>query len=322
MDVAALDLGSNSFHSLVARVHGGTLTKLGSQKHALRLGAHLQTSRSIPKAPFEQALSAVRSLVAHARAFPAARIVAVGTSALREATNGGEFVRAVLAETGVRVDIVSGSMEARLVYEGARSALAALPRRVGVIDIGGGSVEIAVGGEGVCTPVATLPLGCLRLGRARGLGGTIDLTAASALVLQHGAEALAEARRLAPEAWVFCGGTARAFGGVAARIAKVEPRSVSLRCVQEVAAFLCAADADVLLAQGVNEARVETLGAGGAVLSALAVALDVRAIAISPGGLREGIALREAGVFSAEAKRRSSPMASGPRLDEGTVAFQ
>jgi exopolyphosphatase/guanosine-5'-triphosphate,3'-diphosphate pyrophosphatase len=307
MDVGALDLGSNSFHMLVASVGGGVITKLGSQKHTLRLGAHVQRAGFIPETPFREALDAVCRLVDYARTLCDARVVAVGTSALRDAANGAEFVGAVSEATGVRVEIVSGELEARLVYEGARSGLHGLPPRVGVVDIGGGSVEIAIGQDGTCLPVASLPLGFLRLGRSRGLGGSVDLHTGIERVRGEGrhVHALAAARRLAPEAWVFCGGTARAFHAVARRIAGVE-RTLSARVVREVAAFLCAADRDLLLAQGVDSARVETLGAGAVVLSALVDALEARAIAISPGGLREGVVLREAGVLGIETKRRSA----------------
>lgn len=303
MDIAALDLGSNSFHMLVARVSGDRLAKLGSRKYVLGLGAYVQRPGGIPAAVREQALCAVESMAAYARTFRHVRIVAVGTSALREASNGPELARAIQEHTGIPVDVVSGDVEAELVYAGARSALPGLPESVAVVDLGGGSLEIAAGREGSCRPVASLPLGFLRLGRARGVGGTLDLASARALAGPSLGGVAPRLRSLAPDAWVFSGGTARAFGEVARRVAGVDITRIRARVVLEVADFVVNASASTLAAHGVDPARLPTLGAGAAMLGAAVEALAIRTIAISAGGLREGIVLKESARL-VEARRR------------------
>ncbi|HEY8946110.1 MAG TPA: hypothetical protein VIM73_17700, partial [Polyangiaceae bacterium] len=179
MDFAALDLGSNSFHLLVVREAGNALTKLASEKRTLGLGRYVKATGRLPREAFEDALKAVESLIRRARQFPGVRLNVVGTSALRDAANGGEFAHAVAERTGVEIEIVSGETEARLVYQGARHGHA-LPARIAVLDLGGGSVEIAVGDRESCRPLASLPLGFLRVGSARGVGGTLDLDIARA----------------------------------------------------------------------------------------------------------------------------------------------
>ena len=162
MHFAAMDLGSNSFH-LLATTRGarGELVKLGSYKEVLKLASSLDASGRLPDAAMARALDALGTMLAFARFFRAAPI-AVGTSALRSAKNGQDFVRAAKARFDLDVQILSGGEEAALVYRGARSAVNGLPGKIAVVDLGGGSVEIAVGEAEQCDCTETLPLGFLR----------------------------------------------------------------------------------------------------------------------------------------------------------------
>jgi exopolyphosphatase/pppGpp-phosphohydrolase len=102
---------------------------------------------------------------------------------------------------------------------------------------------------------------------------------------------------------VFSGGTARAFAGASEKLFAVESRRMGARRVDETAALLTQADSLRLLELGVDPARVPTLGAGAAVLSALVAELQADTIVVSPGGLREGIVLREMSALAAERRR-------------------
>ena len=146
MRLGALDLGSNSFHLLVARVDGrGRFQKVTGRKAMLRLEEAVAASGRIQPELFASALDAVGELIAVAREHDADDVILAGTSALREAENGAAFAAAVRARHGVPVEILSGEEEGRLVYHGARSRIDELPTRVAVLDLGGGSVEAAVG---------------------------------------------------------------------------------------------------------------------------------------------------------------------------------
>src|SRR4051812_45306636 len=166
MLLGALDLGSNSFHLLVARLNRrGRLEKVVGRKATIRLEQAVAASGRIPPETFARALEAVGELLGVAREYGAEDVVVAGTSALREAENGTAFGLAVRARFGVGVEILSGEDEGRLVYEGARSRMSELPERVGVIDLGGGSAEVAVGDGESCGYARSLPLGFLRLER-------------------------------------------------------------------------------------------------------------------------------------------------------------
>lgn len=294
MNLAALDLGSNSFHLLVARASGsGSLTKLASHKSVLRLGGVVQQHGRLPPEVFEKALASVGEMLAVARAFQAESTLAVGTSALRDASNGAEFCRAARQRFGLSVELVSGKEEGQLVYRGARSAFAGSAARVTVVDIGGGSVEIAVGDGESCDFVESLPLGFLRLAGLVGSNGSdaAGIAAVKARVLAGSAEVAARLRALRPDAWVFSGGTARALG----KLLIAGPSGVAGATVCHVAGELARTKPAQLLELGVDETRVDSLGLGAAVFSALVERFALTTLHVSSGGLREGMLLREMG---------------------------
>src|SRR4051812_9828531 len=166
MNLGVLDLGSNSFHLLVARVRGpNELVKFGSQKEVLGLGTVVQERGELTPAAFEKGLASVGRLVSAAREMGAEALVVVGTSALREARNGEMFVEACRERFGVDVRVLTGDEEARFSYLGASSANGFAWGRVLLADLGGGSVELAAGQGPRCDSVLTLPLGFLRLAR-------------------------------------------------------------------------------------------------------------------------------------------------------------
>jgi exopolyphosphatase/guanosine-5'-triphosphate,3'-diphosphate pyrophosphatase len=173
MKLAALDLGSNSFHLLVAKLDGsGHFTKLGSHKEVLRLGSVVREHGQLTDAAFDAALSCVSRMATVAHDLGAEKLTAVATSALRDARNGRALLDACRDKLGVTVELVSGDEEARLAYLGARSALSLTTGRVLVADVGGGSVELACGEGQSCDTVQSLPLGFLRLAQAFPVVGT------------------------------------------------------------------------------------------------------------------------------------------------------
>ncbi|HTQ02343.1 MAG TPA: hypothetical protein VMI54_00750 [Polyangiaceae bacterium] len=296
MRLGALDLGSNSFHLLVARIDArGGFQKVTGRRAMLRLEEAVAATGRLQPETFARALDAVGELLAVARDHDADDVIVAGTSALREAENGAAFAKAVRARHGVPVEILSGEDEARLVYHGARSRLDELPTRVGVLDLGGGSVEVAVGDGEACLFSASLPLGFLRLARSLDVRGGLD-AAGLAKVTAHVravAEPLApELAELAPRAWLLSGGTARALG----RVLALEPGAAlsTLKLAGEAVRF-AREDAARLIGHGVDPARARGFGLGVLVLATLAEAFAAPATRVTPGGLREGLLLRKIG---------------------------
>ncbi len=164
MRIAALDLGSNSFHLLVADVHlDGTFTAVAREKEMLRLGDDVARHGRIPPATADRAVAAVRRLRQLADALGAAEVIARATSAIRTAANGSELVDRIEAETGVEVEVINGNEEARLVFAAVRASVVLEPAPAVCIDIGGGSVEIMIGDASGLRWETSLPLGVGRL---------------------------------------------------------------------------------------------------------------------------------------------------------------
>jgi len=146
MKIAAVDVGTNSFHLLVARVTAeGALEPIERQKDMVRLGDSAFRGQISPEA-FSRGIDTLRSFRDIADRAGCDALIAVATSATREAENGGDFVRAGRDETGIELNVIAGEEEARLVYLGARAGLNLAGKRALMIDIGGGSVELIVGG--------------------------------------------------------------------------------------------------------------------------------------------------------------------------------
>jgi exopolyphosphatase/guanosine-5'-triphosphate,3'-diphosphate pyrophosphatase len=296
MLLGALDLGSNSFHLLVARVdRRGELQKVTGRKAMIRLEEAVAATGRIPPETFSVALAAVGDLVAEARRRGAATIVAAGTSALREAENGAHFAAAASLRYGLDVQILTGEDEGRLVYDGARYRAGELPERVGVIDLGGGSAEIAIGDGDACHFAASLPLGFLRLARTLDVHGALD-DARWARVMAHvTSTALAirgPVRELSPRAWLLSGGTARALGGV---LGSEPGAAISTRALLRLAERFARSAPSSLIGMGVEPPRARGFGLGSLVLALLSEELGAPAVRVTSGGLREGLLLRAIG---------------------------
>jgi exopolyphosphatase/guanosine-5'-triphosphate,3'-diphosphate pyrophosphatase len=172
--VAAVDCGTNSLRLLIADVdrQARRLTDVDRRMEIVRLGQGVDATGRLAPEPLARTL---RVLEAYARAIDdasAGRVRMVATSAMRDAANGGEFIRGVAAVLGVAPEVLSGDEEARLSFTGATAEFAAarpgdpLPPYL-VVDIGGGSTEFVLGADGpdAADPVAALSvdIGCVRM---------------------------------------------------------------------------------------------------------------------------------------------------------------
>jgi exopolyphosphatase/guanosine-5'-triphosphate,3'-diphosphate pyrophosphatase len=164
MRIAALDLGSNSFHLLVADVHpDGTFEAVAREKEMLRLGDDVTRNGRISSAAADRAVATVRRLKQLADALGATEVLAKATSALRTAANGSEIVDRIEAEAAVEVEVISGLEEARLIFAAVRASVVIDPPPALGVDIGGGSVELMIGDAAGLRWAESLPLGVGRL---------------------------------------------------------------------------------------------------------------------------------------------------------------
>ena len=146
MAYACIDVGSNTTRLLVADVDDGRLRELMSQRVFTRLGRGLGSGGKIPSQKIAETAEVVCTQVRHARDLGVKKIAVVGTAAIRQAKNGAKLVAAVEKESGLPMQVLSDKEEARLAFVGATKTLGApVEGSVAVVDVGGGSTELAVG---------------------------------------------------------------------------------------------------------------------------------------------------------------------------------
>ena len=157
--IAAIDIGTNSIHMVIARqLDGGTPEILGREKDPVRLGRGSTDMKQLESDAIDRAIETLGRFRQIADA-QGAEVFAVATSAVREAENQADFLRRCGEEAGVPVSVVSGVEEARLIHLGALGAVPVAGRRHLVIDIGGGSTELVVGEHTPPTLARSIKLG-------------------------------------------------------------------------------------------------------------------------------------------------------------------
>ncbi len=162
-NLAAIDIGTNSFHLVIAKVSDRGIVKiLGKEKEVVRLGKSSTDMKYLSPDAMERAVAVLKRFKIICDSLNA-RIRAVATSAVREALNRDEFIYMVLEKTGIQIEVVSGFEEARLIYLGVLQSLDVFDRRIMLIDIGGGSTEILIGEKGQTQYSNSFKLGAVRL---------------------------------------------------------------------------------------------------------------------------------------------------------------
>ena len=169
--LAAIDIGTNSFHMVVARVgeiegvegpSGPAFEVIAREKEMVRLGSGGGNMKRLAPDAIDRGVAALDRL-ARIAAVHDADIHSVATSAVREAENAQEFLDRARTEAGVEVDVISGVEEARLIHLGVLQAVPVFDRRILLVDIGGGSTELLIGEKGETLAARSFKLGAVRL---------------------------------------------------------------------------------------------------------------------------------------------------------------
>ncbi len=164
MKLAAIDIGSNSIHMIVARIDGdGNLEIIDRMKEMARLGEETLVTGYLSEPAQERGITALHKLKALADSYKVEDVIAVATSATRESRNGHDFIARVADECGIHAQVITGVEEGRLIYLGTREVFTFGAQRALIIDIGGGSVEFIVGDQRREYMIHSLPLGVRRL---------------------------------------------------------------------------------------------------------------------------------------------------------------
>ena len=172
--LAAVDLGSNSFHMIVARYAEGRLVVLDRLREMVRLGAGMEADGRLSREAMARALAALERFGQRLKDVQAEGVRVVGTNALRKARRKQGFLERARAALGHPIEIISGIEEARLIYSGVAHSLPTEPGRRLVVDIGGGSTELIIG-EGYAPKfLESLYMGCVSMSEEHFPGGRVS----------------------------------------------------------------------------------------------------------------------------------------------------
>lgn len=325
MRLAVLDIGSNSIHLLVvdARV-GAPPLPATSHKEVLRLAEHLKEDGSITTYAKERLLQFCKEAIEIADDQGAEQILAFATSAIRDAPNGEEAIEAIYKETGVTLNVMSGEDEARVTFLAARRWFGWSAGNLLLIDIGGGSLEIAAGRDEYPDAAVSVQLGAGRMYSKFMGGGDIATPDQIAALRRHaryliGRVAGTVNRVGKPENVVGSSKTFRSLARLAGAPPSADgifvPRQLARKdlpgIIDELASRNAAQRAEL---PGVSEARSGQVLAGAIVAEAAFTIFNIDTMNISPWALREGIIMRKLDLLDSS-ETISRPTIALPRHD-------
>lgn len=290
--LAALDLGSNSFHLQIGRVVDDQVYLLDSLRDPVRLGAGFTRDRRIDQTTKARALEALARFAERLQGFPRSAVRAVGTSALRVAKNAESFLAEAEATLGFPIEVIFGREEARLIYLGVAHSLAPSPDRRLVIDIGGGSTELIIGTGLEPELMESISMGCvsytLRFFPEQRLEKSCFKRAelAAANELQHIVDAY---RRAGWKQAVVSSGTAKSLASILRECGLCE-HGISAAGLEKVRAlFVKAGEIDKLELPGLRADRASIIPGGLAIMSAVLAEFGIEQLEVADGALRQGV---------------------------------
>lgn len=290
--VAAIDLGSNSFHMVIARVVGDDLQLVDRHKETIRLAAGLDADGRLSDAAQEQALTCLERLAQPLRWMDHRHVRAVGTNTLRQLRDGGRFVELASEALGHPVEVIAGREEARLIYLGVAHTVAADRGRRLVVDIGGGSTECIIG-EGYEPQLAdSLYMGHVTWTQRFFPDGIVDEARMDQAELAARQELQPLVRRYRELGWDVCFGSSGTILSVEEilRATGAWEGGITGRGLAGLRkALVKARQADKLGLPELKPSRAQTLAGGLAILQAVIHSLGIKAMRTSSGALREGV---------------------------------
>src|SRR5712691_11476144 len=295
--LAAIDIGTNSVHMIVAELQKRDYRVVDKEKEMVQLGLGSLDGAPLNDDAMERAVAALKKMVAVAKGWKVDEIVAVATSAVREAPNRREFLKRVRDAVGIRVRVISGEEEADYIFRAVRSAVDLQSSTALCIDIGGGSVEFIVGTASEIYFTASEPLGALRLAqrfRLEDKPTSSDVEACRKFAAQHLKRLQKRIRPLGIDVAIGTSGTIQALANLTAAAAEDKAttglREIAKDRLDEVIESLCGVPAKERIEKfGFDDKRARNILAGAIVLHETMTALQVASLLACPVAIREGI---------------------------------
>lgn len=295
--IAAIDVGTNSIHMVIVEQQKHGYRVIDKEKDMVQLGRGSLEGRPLTDAAIERGVEALRRMAGIAERMKVHQIVAVATSAIREAPNGRRFITAAQKAAGFRIRVISGEEEADYIYRAVRSAIDFHGGTSLVIDIGGGSLELIVGTADEVYLTASEPVGALRMAQMFNLDG-----AATPAMIDECRDYVRKRlkktlKNVAVLGFDFSVGTSGTILALSALVANGDVASglrwLSRKRLRElIDALTPLSAADRARRFAIDEKRAETILAGAVVLHEVMRKLEIEQLRACDAALREGIVER------------------------------
>ena len=290
--VAAIDLGSNSFHMVVARVGGdGEVHVVDRLKRTVRMAAGLDEEGNLDESARERALEALTQMGERVAAMPPQAVRVVGTNTLRRARNSGALLEAAEAAVGHPIEIISGHEEARLIYGGVQHDRPPEGRRL-VVDIGGGSTELIIGEDTEPAMLDSRFMGCVSWSMRFFPDGRISKKRFQKAITAARVGLDSIARNYIAMGWDEAVGSSGTINAVEKVLMEtgLGPDGITSDALDRLRReFIRLGHTDALELPGLSERRRAVIAGGLAVLIGVFEALGIRRMEASQSALREGV---------------------------------
>ena len=298
-EFAAVDLGSNSFHMVIARVVDGAMQIIGRLKQRVHLADGLGVDGQLSEEAIERGLSCLALFAERLQGFDAENVCIVGTHSLREASNASEFLKRAEQVIPYPIEIISGNEEARLIFMGVEHTQPERGRKL-VIDIGGGSTELVIGEDFEPLLVESRRMGCVSFAQQFFPEGVIS---------EEGFKRakMAAVQKLENLAWQYrlkgwkvalgASGSIKAANEILVEMGEKDGLITAERLAMLQREVLKFKHISALSLPGLSEERKSVFVPGLAILCGVFDALAIRELRLSDGALREGVLYEMEGRF-------------------------
>jgi exopolyphosphatase/guanosine-5'-triphosphate,3'-diphosphate pyrophosphatase len=290
--IAAVDLGSNSFHLLIARVLGDQVAVLDRLREPVRLAAGLDAEGALSDEAQERMLASLKRFRERLGHLPEARVRVVGTDTLRRVEQPKDLLTRARAALGFPIEVLSGGEEARLIYLGVAHEEPAIAGRRLVIDVGGGSTECIVGKRFAPLLKDSLAMGCVVFTQRYFADGAFTRKAFRKAEIAAALELEPLQRRYQEAGWEECVGASGTLNALCdlARASGWSDGTLTLSAVKRLRrALIAAGELDKLELPGLAAERAQVLAGGLAIVKAAFETLGIERLRASKAALREGV---------------------------------
>ena len=294
-EIAAVDLGSNSFRLQLAQVDDGRILFQDSLKETVRLGAGLRKDKSLDEAVQARAIACLERFGERLRGFPPQAVRAVATNTFRVARNSAQLLKEAQAALGFPIEVIAGREEARMIFVGVSRSLPPVQHKRLVVDIGGGSTEFIIGAGIAPQKMESLCMGCVSYSMQYFPEGRISAGNMQKAEIAAAAEIQNISKQFTAGQWreaIGSSGTARALGEIMRLndLGGSEDGAITRDGLTRLRQIMIkAGNSGKLELQGLSADRAAVLPGGFAIMHAAFDALNIERMTTVATALREGV---------------------------------